>query len=208
MKGRDILIFGMGLAVGAVATHTYLKKQYEQIIKEEVEQIKEVFGRNKDAVKLERELDDNAEIEELDPNKLTVVKSSVIENKRAVDKVTNYCGYSQNKKEPDVDSNTGDIFETDPAACEADSTMSDGTIYVIPPEEFGVLRDFDMVTLLYYKNGVLTDDYARPVPAITDKIPKDFMYRFDEYNSGVVYSRNSIEHTDYEILLQEEDYEG
>lgn len=77
--------------------------------------------------------------------------------------------------------------------------------YVINPGEFGEKDGYRIISLKYFADGVLTDDWD--VPFDEDDIPsivgKDFASHFGEWEDDSVYVRNDMNETDYEILAVE-----
>lgn len=85
-----------------------------------------------------------------------------------------------------------------------ENDMSDDP-YVIPPDEFGN-SEYDAVSLTYYSDGVLTDDWDKIIENIDDIVGADSLYHFGEYEDDSVFVRNDRLKTDYEILLDERKY--
>lgn len=73
--------------------------------------------------------------------------------------------------------------------------------YVIPPEEFGDIHGYEMVTLYYYPNGVLTTIEGDEVDYVDDVVGLDSLKHFGEYDDSSVFVRNDRMKVDYEILL-------
>ena len=80
-----------------------------------------------------------------------------------------------------------------------------GKPYVIRPEEFGE-EDYETVSLTYYEDGVLTDEYDEPVEDIDDTVGADFFTHFGEYEDDSVFVRNDEQEIDYEILKDTRKY--
>jgi hypothetical protein len=73
-------------------------------------------------------------------------------------------------------------------------------IHVIAPEEAGEL-DYDIVTLTYYADKVLTYDINDEVVEDVDSmVGFDSLNCFGEYEDDSVFVRNDATKTDYEIL--------
>ena len=79
--------------------------------------------------------------------------------------------------------------------------------YTIYPEEFGAIDDYETVSLLYFADGVLTDDRGEKVDDIADKVGADFYTHFGEYEEDSVFVRNEARKCDYEILMDSRNYE-
>ena len=78
--------------------------------------------------------------------------------------------------------------------------------YVISPEEFATLEDYETVELTYYANGVLTDDTDDPIEDIEGTVGSDFASHFGEFEDDSVHIRNEMRRTDYEILAVSRNY--
>lgn len=73
-------------------------------------------------------------------------------------------------------------------------------IYVISPQEFGEISEYEKISLMYYADGVVTDDEREIVDDWADLIGPDFMTHFGEYEDDSVFVRNTVLKADYEIL--------
>lgn len=76
----------------------------------------------------------------------------------------------------------------------------DGGPYVITPEEFGEIDEYDTTTLYYYVDGVLTDLEDNIVENVAELVSEDFVDHFGEYEDDSVCVRNDDRKCDYEIL--------
>lgn len=77
--------------------------------------------------------------------------------------------------------------------------------YVISPDEFGD-SEYDMETLYYYEDGVLTDDQGNRIEDVESVVGKSSLNHFGEYEDDSVHVRNEQYKTDYEILRDPEKY--
>ena len=73
---------------------------------------------------------------------------------------------------------------------------------VIPPEEFGDIEDYDQISLTYYADGYLADDFNNyeVMEDIDAHVGKESLKTFGRYEEDSVYIRNDNEQTYYEIL--------
>ena len=96
----------------------------------------------------------------------------------------------------DVVPNIGAINEANVAE------HNDVYIYIITPEEFND-SDYEVQTLWYYADKVLTDDSYNIIHDINGLIGKDAL-RMLEHNEDIdaVYVRNDKQRLDYEILQE------
>lgn len=174
---KFILTFVLGAAAGSAVTWKIVKTKYEQIAQEEINSVKEVFARRLD------ECMGNGEAVEDEP-KLT---EEEIEKKEYADIVINYTEKKEEKG--------------------GSATMNVGSIpYVITPEEFDELDEYDTSSLTYYEDGILTDEYDEIVEDIDDIIGIDSLQHFGEYEDDSVFVRNDRLKCDYEILLDHRRY--
>ena len=74
--------------------------------------------------------------------------------------------------------------------------------YVIRPEEFDTLDNYDAVCYTYYADGVLVDEDEDPleIPEIATAIGLDFASHFGDYDEDSIHIRNDLRHIDYEIV--------
>lgn len=73
--------------------------------------------------------------------------------------------------------------------------------YIIRPDEYDEL-DYETVSLIYYADGILTDDMDNIIDEddIEDMIGVDSLNHFGEFEDDSVFVRNDVTKTDYEIL--------
>lgn len=72
--------------------------------------------------------------------------------------------------------------------------------YVISPEEFGDCG-YDTISLTYFADGVVADDFDEPIEDVEDLIGPDALDSFGEFEDDSVFVRNDEKQCDYEILL-------
>lgn len=81
--------------------------------------------------------------------------------------------------------------------------------YVIPPEEFGEMDDYETISLTYYSDEVLADDAGNIIEDVDFIVGFESLYHFGEYEDDSVFVRNDELKCDYEILLDSSKfYEG
>lgn len=88
---------------------------------------------------------------------------------------------------------------------EGDEDMSDAP-YVISPEEFDELDDYDVESLTLYADGVLTDDFNNVIEDVDSLVGSENLDRFGEFEDDSVFVRNDRLKCDYEILADERNY--
>lgn len=186
-KAAVAVSFILGAAIGSVATWKLLEKKCEQRVQEETESIKESLTNlyEKKGVKKE-----DIEVEPAVAPKKHGEKPGIMEYAAELRKQ----GYSDRSPDDLVDDDDGDIAQTefDP--------------YVIPPEQFGTIEEYDTISLSYYSDQVLADDNDEVIHNVNEIVGLDSLGHFGEYEDDSVYVRNERLKCDYEILLDQRRY--
>lgn len=78
--------------------------------------------------------------------------------------------------------------------------VDDDMPYVISPEEFGELDNYETNSLTLYADGVLTDDTGIVIDNVDEVVGIDSLTHFGEYEDDSVFVRNDRHECDYEIL--------
>lgn len=172
-KGIKIIFaFAVGAAAGSVITWKLVKTKYEQLAQEEIDSVKETYGRLH-AEDGERQGEDMLRPVELDEEEGREYKNILV----------NY-----NKEGGSKDMPIG----TPP--------------YVVSPDEFGNIEEYDAYGLTYYSDGVLTDDGDEPIDDVAGLVGADFASHFGEYEEDSVHVRNERLKADFEILRDYREY--
>jgi len=182
-KTINFMMFVLGVAVGSVVTWRYVEKKYEQIAQDEIDSVKEVFS------KKEAEFTENTEARIKADN--AKEKPSVIE-------------YAARLREQGY-TNYSDMVDEKPEEVKKEP-MSVDKPYVIAPEEFGDLDDYETISLTYYADQILADDNDVIVDDVEDVVGFDSLNSFGEYEDDSVFVRNDRLKCDYEILLDQRKY--
>ena len=176
-------MFAVGAAIGSFSAWFYAKKHYEKIANDEIRSMREYFRRR------EKELleDDETEETEGEPD------SSEEENDKGIySNIIKESGYVRYSKS----SNQDDSEEKD------EKYNVDDEPYVIRPDLFDTLDDYESMTLTYYADGVLADMFDVPIDDPDTLVGTDFVdcFNADEVDGDVVYVRNERKKTDFEII--------
>ena len=181
-KTINCMMFVRGVAVGSVVTWRYVEKKYEQIDQDKeaefTENTEEVFSRR------EAEFTEDTEARIKADN--AKEKPSIVEYAARL-REQGYTNYSDI-----VDEKTEEV---------KDESMSVDKPYVIAPEEFGDLDEYDTISLTYYSDQILTDDNDVIVEDIENVVGFDSLNSFGEYEDDSVFVRNDRLKCDFEILL-------
>lgn len=80
--------------------------------------------------------------------------------------------------------------------------------YIITPEECGEIEDYDVISLIYFADKVLTDDQNVPIENVDEIVGRDSLNHFGECEDDPdsVFVRNDELRTDIEILLDSRNY--
>ena len=182
-KTINFMMFVIGVAVGSVVTWRYVEKKYEQIAQDEIDSVKEVFS------KREADFTENTEARIKADN--AKEKPSVIE-------------YAARLREQGY-TNYSDMADEKPEEVK-EAPMTVDKPYVIAPEEFGDLDDYEIISLTYYADQILADDNDVIVDDVEDVVGFDSLNSFGEYEYDSVFVRNDRLKCDYEILLDQRKY--
>lgn len=182
---NKLYIFGAfvgGAAVGATASWLLLKTKYEQYAQEEIDSVKEIYSKKAETVSEPDPIEDEElekEIEQMAKDKM-----EEIINKEG------YTGYSDIKKSSVVK--------------KAEVKDDVEKPYVISPDEFDELDDYNTISLTYYADKQVVDDVREVVIENVDEIiGLANLETFGDYEDDSVFVRNDKLKTDYEILLDE-----
>ena len=179
-KATTIMAFFIGTAVGSVATWKLLKTKYERIAQEEIDSIKERYSKNHEEDEEEEMIDIPDESEPIN----------------GIDEKPDLSIYTEKLKEQgylsDVEEGGTDDMEKP---------------YIISPDEYGEMDDYDLYSYVYYADKVLADENNEPIEDVDQRIGRESLNHFGEYGDDSVYVRNDKLKADYEILLDDEKYE-
>lgn len=174
---RNFFVFAVGAAIGSAATWYFVKTKYERIANEEIESVKEAFSHKKSESKEEPESDSSSDM---------ATYEKVLGN-------LNYTNY------PEVTN------DNDEKGVEEMTEKKKGP-YVISPDEFGNIPEYDAVSLNYYSDGVLANDWDEIIEDVDDVVGEESLTHFGEYEADSVFVRNDDAATDYEILRDLRNY--
>ena len=191
-KLLSFLAFVMGAAAGSLVTWKFVEKKYKQIAQEEIDSVKETYAkmRKDDLEAKQADLEAaKAKLHPAEPEKVETPEIRPEEVKKYEDVIVkhNYTSYSNN-----INEKGGDVMTDRP--------------YIISPDEFGDYPDYETISLTYYNDKVLTDEYNEIVDDIDDLIGDDSLNHFGEYEDDSVFVRNDALKVDYEILLDPANY--
>ena len=193
----NFVMFTIGAVIGSAVTWKLVKTKYEQIAQEEIDSVKETFSKREkqtenyspdDTTTVKNFTDDNVNDDAMQKDYESILKDhkylNIDEDRTDEDRSNSYTKYTLEKtRKEDLD-------------------MEYNRPYVISPEEFDDNDEYNVISLTYYADGVLTDDMDEPIDPedIDDLVGKDFADHFGEYEDDSVFIRNDRLRCDYEIL--------
>ena len=178
---NNFLMLAIGAAIGSVVTWKFLKEKYELIAKEEIESVKAEYSLWKDEED-EKRISEDLELDEDDEENASGVPSSLAAEYAKIIKENGY----ENEEKEDDDEVSKPV--------------------VISPEDLYDV-DYPVVTLIYYADGVLTDDNDNIIEDIDDIVGEESLNTFGEYEDDAVYVRNDRTKCNYEILRDYDRFE-
>lgn len=175
-KLSSVIIFCGGVFIGGFLTWDFFKTKYEKIADEEIASVKETFEHR------EPRPGNNYKVEEaLKGNDAYV---NIIDS-------SGYRNYSNTAIETDKKGGTADMELKQP--------------YVITPEQYEDNVDYTKVSLTWYSDEVLEDDWGNVLDP-DDVIGSDALKTFGQYEKDSVFVRDDDEQIDYEVLLDTRSY--
>lgn len=177
-KTSAMLGFLTGVTLGGAAAWYCSKERYAIIAEQEIASVKEAYAKRDVPAMPEK----SAPPTMLNPGKVQD-KPAISEYARRVQAE----GYTE--------------YSTTVARQEAETPkLTSGEVpYVISPDEFGELDGYTPVSLTYFADGVLADEYGVVVDDV-EEIIGDGLNHFGEYEEDSVFVRNDAKRCDYEIL--------
>lgn len=181
-----VFIFATGAAIGSVVTWKVLKTKYDEIVQEELESIRESYREKID--------DDKSRIEKLE---------------EVSDYIKESFETSLNNSKPDLMEYAAKVMDNHYTSENIEKGMLDDLAgpYVIAPEEYDELDDYEAVSLTYYDDKVLAHFDGEIIDDIEGTVGFDALTSFGEYEDDAVHVRNNPLKTDYEILRDHRRYE-
>lgn len=179
---KNLFIFAVGAAAGAVATWKLLNDKYEKLYHEEVEAYKEYHKEKSEKA----EPEPKSEPEQKKEAPKTDTSDPLMDKLRDTVERAGYTDYSTTK-------------------AKNKSEEKDIRPYVIRPEELGDQIGYDVIELTYYADGVVAeeDDIMDDVDEV---IGIDSLGHFGQFEEDAVCVRNDRLKCDYQIILDERTY--
>ena len=179
---KNVFIFAVGAAAGAVATWKLLNDKYEKLYHEEVEAYKEYHKEKSEKT----EPESKPEPEQKKEAPKTESSDPLMDKLRDTVERAGYTDYSTTKEKQEPEE-------------------KDIRPYVIRPEELGDQIGYDVIELTYYADGVVAEE-DDVMDDVDEVIGIDSLGHFGQFEEDAVCVRNDRLKCDYQILLDERKY--
>lgn len=124
-------------------------------------------------------------------NNLDCDRNEVAEKIKEAEKIMENNNYTSNSENDSNEEEEGDYMEKP---------------YIISPEEYDEMDEYETVSLTYYADDVLADSITDEIVEDREDIVGKFESHFGEYEDDSVFVRNDKYRCDYEILKDERNY--
>jgi hypothetical protein len=173
--------FVIGAGIGSIVTLKLIKPKYEQYAEDKIAEMRDFYLKKMDTDEDEKQEESSESTNEKEEERPVVEEPS---NKVNYNEIVKNLGYADN----DTDAKGGEVV------------VKKNKPYVIPPEEFGEIDEYDTESLTYYQDGVLADSDDMIIEDVEDMVGEDSLTHFGEYEDDSVFVRNDAHRCDYEIL--------
>ena len=186
-KLSSVIIFCGGVFIGGFLTWDFFKNKYEKIADEEIASVKETFEHREPSPDKNYKVEESLKVNDAYIN----VSPGVAERIVQIIDSNGYRNYSNTAIETDKKGGTADMELKQP--------------YVITPEQYEDNVDYTKVSLTWYNDEVLEDDWGNVLDP-DDVIGSDALKTFGQYEKDSVFVRDDDKQIDYEVLLDTRSY--
>ena len=190
-KLSDVLKVAVGAVIGYAVTWKFVENKYKRIAQEEIDSIKEYYRVKaaKEKSDADVSMEEKREYLESESEKCEEIREGVLMGGTIdIPVPQEYADLASKYTSKEVDA------------------MEDRP-YVISPEEYGELDGYESISLNYYADGVVADDFDNIVENVNYVIGEDSLDHFGEYEEDCVFVRNDSLRCDYEILRDTRNFE-
>ena len=209
---KELIYLVAGLGIGAGVTYILTKSYYEKQIDFEVDETRAAYEAKIDEITKKltdsnfgdyNELGNPPTIESVTLHGSEATKPDEVDQNVDYNKIIEDLNYG---KGFDDDS---EEEETDIPHITAKESSKHSTIKVISEDEFLADEGYEKEIISYFEDG---DDFANTEDEIIDDFTSyigglDHVRNADIYDGDMVFIRNEITHTDYQIVKHEESYD-
>ena len=177
--------FVAGAAIGGFIGYKYAQKTERKIAQEEIDSVRAVFTvPREEKVKKEDEVSEDKKLSDKALNKPSLIEYT---KKLSTSKYVNYSNADGEKVE------------------EKATKSKKKKPYVISPDEYGEIEEYDKISLVLYADGILADEDDTIIEA--GEVVGDAIEHMGDYEDDAVHVCNPKRKVYYEILADERSYE-
>ena len=200
MESKNILSFALGAVCGAAGTYFFLKSKYEKEYNDYRADLQDLYANKSGEAQTKRDEEDTRD--EI-VNKINTLVGAGHGN----EDMTLYSEMynDSHDKTYEVENN---IMQKESMYEEDDFPSEEDSPYIISEEEYAdPIPANDKIALKYFiKDGILIDELSHEVMDINASVSLRNLKVLDTGESDVLYVRNETISTDYEIVVDEDDY--
>lgn len=186
---NKVIIFAAGAVIGSLVAWKLTKTKYEKIMIEEEQSLREYYN------KKTKVYEDSANtLHDYYNDRLKEIDEK--EKKMEEDKKTEESKIVNDLRERYAEVLKDHKYSIDEPCYEGGQDRP----YVVTPEEFGNADEYDIISLNYYADGIVSDDWGDKIEDLEATIGEDFASHYGEYEEDAVYIRNDRLKVEYEVL--------
>ena len=187
----NVFLFALGASVGSLVTWKLMDEKYKQLANQEIESMREYY---------KEKYEDNYKQPTLDDVIVEAVEEAEEEFNEHPDVDEEEVAECENIAENAGYTNYADMVKINK---EVENVAEP---YVISPDDFAEIREYKAKSLIYFSDGVLTDNEYEPIEDVDNVVGFDSLDHFGDYEDDSVHVRNDRLKTDFEILLDPRKY--
>lgn len=198
---NNMIIFVVGTLLGSATTYFVVKKKFETEKENEIKEMREYYTKREEIISehADKEVDIlKQEIESMrhDTEEETTVDEEELEEYRNIVSQYNHPEYA------DALVRKRELQMADAKKAEEDMTEErQESFYIIKPDEFGTIDDYELVNLTWYADGILADEFDNIIgeEEIEERIGSEALVEIGKYLPKFIHVRNDDLEIDYEI---------
>lgn len=198
---NNMIIFVVGTLLGSATTYFVVKKKFETEKENEIKEMREYYTKREEIISehADKEVDIlKQEIESMrqDTEEETTVDEEELEEYRNIVNQYNHPEYA------DALVRKRELQMADAKKAEEDMTEErQEPFYIIKPDEFGTIDDYELVNLTWYADGILADEFDNIIgeEETEERIGSEALVEIGKYLPKFIHVRNDDLEIDYEI---------
>lgn len=183
-----IIGFALGAAAGSFITLKVVKDKYRKLADEEIASVKERFTYPREKTEKTDEITPTEIVK-----KATNKPDIMVYNKEITKhKYFNYSNVDGEDEEEEETKSNGKKEVKKP--------------FVISPDDFGDIEEYDRVSYTLYADGILADENEEVIENVEESVGPDALERIGQYEDDAVHVQNDKMQMYIEILVDERKY--